>query len=47
MTDDVKSDIEIAQAATMDRIGAIAERLGIGDDDIVPYGRYKAKVSLD
>ena len=47
MTDDVKSDIEIAQAARMDRIGKIAEKLGIGEDNIVPYGHYKAKVSLD
>ncbi len=36
MTDDVKSDIEIAQAARMERIGKIAEKLWIGEDNIVP-----------
>jgi len=40
------SNIEIAQAATMQPITAIAERLGIPDDALEPYGRYKAKVSL-
>ena len=42
----MKSDIEIAQAATMQPIGLIAERLGIPAADIDPYGHYKAKVSL-
>jgi formate--tetrahydrofolate ligase len=42
-----QSDIEIAQAATMRPIGQIAETLGIPDDALSPYGRYKAKVSLD
>ena len=41
------SDIEIAQAAEMERIGAIAEKLHIPDDAIDPYGHYKAKISLD
>ena len=41
------SDIEIAQAAPMDRITEIASRLGIPDQYVEPYGRYKAKVSLD
>ena len=40
------SDIEIAQAATLDPIEAVAARLGIPRDDLDPYGRYKAKVSL-
>ena len=40
------SDIEIAQSAEIERISAIADRLGIPDDAIDPYGRYKAKVSL-
>jgi formate--tetrahydrofolate ligase len=43
----VSSDIEIAQAATMDRIADVADRLGIPDDFIEPYGHYKAKVSLE
>ncbi len=40
------SDIEIAQAATMDRITDVADRLGIPDEFVEPYGHYKAKVSL-
>src|SRR5438105_12449907 len=43
-----KSDIEIAQAAKMRPIIDIArEKLGIGPEDLEPYGHYKAKVSLD
>jgi len=42
-----QSDIEIAQAATMRPIGQIAAKLGIPDEALSPYGRYKAKVSLD
>jgi formate--tetrahydrofolate ligase len=41
------SDIEIAQAATMQRVVKIAEKLGIPDDHLVPYGHYKTKVSLE
>ena len=44
---EVKSDIDIAQAADMRPIEEIAATLGIGADQIVPYGRDKAKVSLD
>src|SRR3954469_6213038 len=40
------SDIEIAQAAKMQPISGIAEKLGIPEDQLVPYGHYKAKVSL-
>ncbi len=43
-----KSDIEIAQAATMRPIGQVAaDKLGIPDEALSPYGRYKAKISLD
>src|SRR5579863_6810786 len=42
-----QSDIEIAQAATMRPIGQVADKLGIPDAELSPYGRYKAKVSLD
>jgi formate--tetrahydrofolate ligase len=43
-----KSDIEIAQAAKMERISKVAkDKLGISDDHLVPYGHYKAKLSLD
>ena len=43
-----KSDIEIAQAAKLRPIVDVArERLGIPSESLEPYGRYKAKVSLD
>ncbi len=42
------TDIDIAQKAKMQRIPKLAaEKLGIGEDHLVPYGHYKAKVSLD
>jgi formate--tetrahydrofolate ligase len=41
------SDIEIAQQATMQRVTRIAEKLGIPEDALEPYGHYKAKISLD
>ena len=41
------SDIEIAQAAKMQRITEIAKKVGIPEDHLVPYGHYKAKVSLE
>jgi len=42
------SDIEIAQAAKMQRIAKVAEaKLGISDEHLEPYGHYKAKVSLE
>ena len=42
----MKSDIEIAQHATMQPIAEIARSIGLGEDDIELYGKYKAKVSL-
>jgi formate--tetrahydrofolate ligase len=43
-----KSDIEISQAAVMQPILDVAkEKLGIEAEDLIPYGHYKAKVSLD
>jgi len=41
------SDIEIAQAAKMERVVKIAQKLGIPEEHLVPYGHYKAKVSLE
>ena len=42
------SDIDIAQAAAMRPIGQVAaDKLGIPDEALSPYGRYKAKISLD
>jgi formate--tetrahydrofolate ligase len=43
-----KSDIEISQAAKMRPVIEIAkERLGIPPESVLPYGHYKAKISLD
>ena len=41
------SDIEIAQQAKMQKITDVAAKLGIGEEDIELYGRYKAKLSMD
>ncbi|HTO45072.1 MAG TPA: formate--tetrahydrofolate ligase [Burkholderiales bacterium] len=42
------SDIEIAQRAKLTRIDALAaQRLGIPDDHLEAFGRYKAKIGLD
>ena len=43
----VKSDIEIAQAATAKPIQEIAEKLGIPTDALIPYGHDKAKIGAD
>ena len=43
----VKSDIEIARAATMKPIAEVAAKVGIPADALVPYGTTKAKVSFD
>jgi formate--tetrahydrofolate ligase len=40
------SDIEISRAARLKPIGQIADAQGIQPDDIIPYGKYKAKVPL-
>ncbi len=40
------NDIDIAQAATIKPIGEIADRLGIPNDALMPYGHTKAKVDL-
>jgi len=41
------SDLEIAQKADMQPITEIAQKLGLEEDDIELYGKYKAKVSLE
>ena len=43
----MKTDIEIAQEAKMEPIAKVAASLGIGEDDLELYGRYKAKLSED
>lgn len=41
----MKTDIEIAQEAVLENIVDVAERIGIGADDLELYGKYKAKIS--
>ncbi len=41
------SDIDIAQRATLKHITDIAAQLGLSDESVIPYGRYKAKIDLD
>ena len=43
----MKSDVEIAQEARMKPIVQVAAELGLDEDDLELYGKYKAKVSLD
>ncbi len=43
----MKSDIQIAQEAKMKPIKNVAESLGLNEDDIEYYGKYKCKISLD
>jgi len=43
----VPSDIEIAQEAVLDPIKQVAESVGLTEDDLDYYGKYKAKVHLD
>ncbi|MBA3345340.1 MAG: formate--tetrahydrofolate ligase [Gemmatimonadales bacterium] len=43
----VPSDIAIAQAARLRPIAEVAAEVGLGPDEILPYGRYKAKISAE
>ena len=43
----MKSDIEIAQAAKLEKISSVADKLDIPQDSLEPYGHYKAKISMD
>ncbi|WP_341356515.1 formate--tetrahydrofolate ligase [Rossellomorea sp. y25] len=43
----VKSDIEIAQQSTMKPILNIAKKIGLTEDDIELYGKYKGKISYE
>ena len=40
------SDVEIAQSAKMKPISEIAKKVGLQEDDLELYGKYKAKISL-
>ena len=43
----MQSDIQIAQQAQMKRVTDVAARLGIPEEQLIPYGHYKAKPALD
>ncbi len=43
----MKTDVQIAQEAKLLPISEVAKKLGISDDKLVTYGKYKAKVTLD
>lgn len=43
----VPADIDIARAAQLRPLGEIAGRIGLEPDDLIPYGKVKAKVHLD
>ncbi|MBI2934853.1 MAG: formate--tetrahydrofolate ligase [Chloroflexi bacterium] len=43
----VPSDTEIAQEAILDPITKVAERAGIKDEELEPYGKYMAKINYD
>lgn len=43
----MKTDVQIAQEATMLPISEVAGKLGINEDKLIHYGKYKAKVSLE
>ena len=43
----VPSDIAIAQAAKMRPIADVAAEVGLGPEEILPYGRFKAKISAE
>ena len=41
------TDVEIAQSAKMKPIKEIAQKVGLDEDDLELYGKYKAKISLE
>ena len=43
----MKTDVEIAQEAAIRPIREIAEKLGIPEDELELYGKYKARITLD
>ena len=43
----MKTDVQIAQESTMKPIVEVAEKLGINEDQLVQYGKHKAKISLE
>ena len=43
----MKTDVQIAQAAKILPISEVAAKLGLNEDQLEHYGKYKAKISLD
>ena len=43
----MKTDVQIAQEAKMDKIVDVARSINIDEDDLIQYGKYKAKINLD
>ena len=41
-----RTDLEIAHSVTLAPIVKVAEKLGIPNEHLVPYGHYKAKIAL-
>lgn len=46
-TKKLKTDIEIAQDSALQPILEVARKIGLGDEDLEMYGKYKGKVSFD
>jgi len=46
MTAQPLTDVEIAQAHTLASIGEIAEKAGVSEDALIPYGKHMAKVDI-
>ncbi|QTC43248.1 formate--tetrahydrofolate ligase [Bacillus sp. V3] len=46
-TKKLKTDIEIAQDSALQQILEVARKIGLGDEDLEMYGKYKGKVSFD
>ena len=42
-----KTDLEIAQETTLEPIAKVAAKIGIPEESLEPYGKYKAKLSFD
>ena len=40
------NDIEIAKSVPLEKIAKVAEKFGITEDELIPYGKYKAKVNI-
>lgn len=43
----MKSDIQIAQETELEKITNVARSIGIAEEDLIPYGKYMAKVPID